>query len=80
MRLFSSSEDAIRFASRKVLDWGVPFAITYTDRGFHVVDLRDLKPTHQIAEVLHDLAETIRFSDHVPAHERGPNRSLTKSP
>lgn len=71
MRLFSSAEHAIRVAAWNVVDRAVPYAITYTAHGFGVVQLSKVTKNHNIAEVIHDLAETIRFSDYVPPVEGG---------
>lgn len=71
MRLFSSAEHAIRVAAWNVVDQAIPYAVTYTAHGFGVVALSKVNKNHNIAEVIHDLAETIRFSDYVPPVEGG---------
>ena len=71
MRPFKDAEHAIRIAAWNAIDRAVPFAVTYTAHGFKVVELSEVKKKETIAEVVHDLAETIRFSDYEPAHQGG---------
>lgn len=71
MKSFKDAEHAVRDAAWCAIDHGYSFAVIYSPSGFHVCELSKVKNTNNIAEVVHDLAETIRFSDYEPAHQGG---------
>lgn len=71
MKYFKDAEHAVRDASWCSVDHGYPYAVIYSPSGFKVCELSKVKKTDNIAEVVHDLAETIRFSDYEPAHQEG---------
>ncbi len=71
MKSFKDAEHAVRDAAWCAVDHGYSFAVIHSPSGFQVCELSRVKKTDNIAEVVHDLAETIRFSDYEPAHQGG---------
>lgn len=78
MKLFKDAEHAIRDASWLSVSLCVPVAIIISPAGFYVEELSKVKPTDHIAEVVNDLAETIRFPDSSPEYEGGASRRIAE--
>ena len=79
MSAFTSAEHAVRAAAWSVIDQAVPYAVTYTAHGFDVVELSKITKKDKIAEVIHALAETIRFSDNVVEDKAGAQERAEES-
>jgi len=78
MKLFNDADHAIRDASWCAVDQGVPFAVICSPKGFYVSEMSKTGPNDIIAEVIHDVAEAIRFPDSSPEFEGGASRSIEK--
>jgi hypothetical protein len=79
VKLFTDAESAVRDASWCSIYHGHPFAVIYSNDGFYVCELSKVKITDKIAEVIYDLAATIRFSDYKPPNEGGEEGRIKES-
>jgi len=79
VKSFKDAEHAVRDAAWCAIDHGYSFAVIYSPSGFQVCELSKVKKKDNIAEVVHDLAETIRFSDHRPSYEGGAESRARES-